>query len=171
MSAFCMVESRWAMAIVVRPLAAWSKASWTTFSDCESRAEVASSKRRTFGLRRRARAIAMRSEANRNRSAKQEYDYYIVLSRFCPPESCAPLPPTSVSKPLVCCHQPKSSNSRRTYSGRDLMNSRILALRQTASISSCVTSSMGFVAPNRILKRIVPAYRVLIMVLTVWYHE
>lgn len=29
------------MAMVVRPLAAWSRAAWTTFSDVESRAEVA----------------------------------------------------------------------------------------------------------------------------------
>lgn len=46
--------------IVVRPFAARSNASWTTLSDCESKAEVASSKRRTLGFLIRARAMAMR---------------------------------------------------------------------------------------------------------------
>ncbi|KAI6044756.1 hypothetical protein EDC04DRAFT_2639393 [Pisolithus marmoratus] len=59
-SAFWIVDKRWAMAIVVRPLAALSSASCTTFSEVESRADVASSNKRTFGLRRRARAIAIR---------------------------------------------------------------------------------------------------------------
>ena len=49
------------MAIVVRPFAAWSRAACTTFSELESRADVASSSRRTLGLRRRARAMAIRS--------------------------------------------------------------------------------------------------------------
>jgi hypothetical protein len=40
------------------------------------------------------------------------------------------------------------------------MKSSILASRQAASISSCVTSDSGLVAPSKILKRIVPAYRV-----------
>ena len=40
-SAFWMVDSRCAMAMVVRPLAALSNASCTTFSELESRAEVA----------------------------------------------------------------------------------------------------------------------------------
>lgn len=59
-SAFWIVLRRCATAMVVRPRAAASKAACTTFSDSESRAEVASSSRRTFGSRRRARAIAMR---------------------------------------------------------------------------------------------------------------
>lgn len=46
--------------IVVRPFAALSNASCTTLSDCESSADVASSKRRILGLRIRARAIAIR---------------------------------------------------------------------------------------------------------------
>jgi len=46
--------------MVVRPLAARSSASCTTFSDCESNADVASSKSRTFGSRIKARAIAIR---------------------------------------------------------------------------------------------------------------
>jgi hypothetical protein len=44
----------------VRPLAALSSASWTTRSDCESSADVASSRSKTLGLRMRARAMAMR---------------------------------------------------------------------------------------------------------------
>lgn len=40
------------------------------------------------------------------------------------------------------------------------MKSRMLALRHASSISSCVTSSAGFTAPRRILKRTVPAYNV-----------
>lgn len=56
-----MVDKRCAMAIVVLPFAAWSSAAWTTFSEFESRADVASSNNSTFGLRKRARAIAIRS--------------------------------------------------------------------------------------------------------------
>jgi len=41
LSAFWIVESRCAIAIVVLPLAASSSAFWTTFSELESRAEVA----------------------------------------------------------------------------------------------------------------------------------
>jgi hypothetical protein len=66
-SAFWIVLSRCAIAIVVRPFAAWSSAAWTTFSLVESNADVASSRRRTLGFRRSARAIAIRC--------------------FCPPES------------------------------------------------------------------------------------
>jgi hypothetical protein len=40
------------------------------------------------------------------------------------------------------------------------MKSSILASRQAASISSCVTSDSGLVAPSQMLKRIVPAYKV-----------
>jgi hypothetical protein len=60
--AFCIVDNRCAIAIVVLPSAAWSNASCTTFSEAESRAEVASSKSKTLGLRMRALAIAMRSK-------------------------------------------------------------------------------------------------------------
>jgi hypothetical protein len=59
--AFWIVERRCAMAMVVLPLAAWSRASCTTFSELESSAEVASSRSSTFGSRINARAIAMRS--------------------------------------------------------------------------------------------------------------
>ncbi|KAI0246191.1 hypothetical protein BJV78DRAFT_1257146 [Lactifluus subvellereus] len=59
-SAFWIVDNRWAIAIVVRPFAASSRAACTTFSEFESRAEVASSSKRTLGLRRSALAIAMR---------------------------------------------------------------------------------------------------------------
>jgi hypothetical protein len=60
--AFCIVDNRCAMAIVVLPCAAWSNASCTTFSAVESSAEVASSNSKTLGLRIRALAMAMRSE-------------------------------------------------------------------------------------------------------------
>lgn len=40
-SAFWIVDNRCAMAIVVRPFAAESRAAWTIFSELESRAEVA----------------------------------------------------------------------------------------------------------------------------------
>ena len=40
-SAFWIVDNLWAMAIVVRPFAAWSRAACTTFSELESSAEVA----------------------------------------------------------------------------------------------------------------------------------
>ena len=52
----------------------------------------------------------------------------------------------------------------RAYKTTDLgklwMNSRMLALRQASSISSCVTSDSGLIAPRRMLKRTVPAYKV-----------
>lgn len=97
-SAFWIVDRRCAIAIVVRPLAAWSRASCTTFSEFESNAEVASSSRRTFGLRSRARAMAIRSKwewvpQSRNKNSGDV--------RFWPPESWDPFPPTSVSKPLI----------------------------------------------------------------------
>ena len=44
----------------VRPICALSRASWTTCSDCESRADVASSSSKILGLRIKARAIATR---------------------------------------------------------------------------------------------------------------
>jgi hypothetical protein len=40
------------------------------------------------------------------------------------------------------------------------MKSSMLASRQAASISSCVTSDSGLAAPSMILKRIVPEYKV-----------
>ena len=49
MSALRMVERRCAMMMVVRPTATMSRASWTTRSDSESRALVASSRRSIFG--------------------------------------------------------------------------------------------------------------------------
>lgn len=79
-SAFWIVDSRCAIAIVVRPFAARSSASCTTFSEFESSADVASSSSRMRGFRSSARAMAIRC--------------------FWPPDSCEPLPPTSVSKPL-----------------------------------------------------------------------
>ena len=65
-SAFWIVDKRCAMARVVLPRAALSRASWTTFSDVESRADVASSKSRTLGFLKRARAIAIRSKSKRS---------------------------------------------------------------------------------------------------------
>ncbi len=57
-SACCMLESRWATAIVVLPFDASFKTSWTTFSLSASRAEVASSKSKILGFLIKARAIA-----------------------------------------------------------------------------------------------------------------
>jgi hypothetical protein len=65
--------------MVVLPCAALSSAFWTTISLSLSNAEVASSRRRIFGFRTRARAMAIRC--------------------FCPPERAVPLLPTRVSKP------------------------------------------------------------------------
>mmetsp|Transcript_81269 Transcript_81269/g.169831 ORF Transcript_81269/g.169831 Transcript_81269/m.169831 type:complete len:96 (-) Transcript_81269:3634-3921(-) len=69
-----MVLNRWAIVKVVRPALAVSRAACTTFSEVESRAEVASSKRRIFGFLIKARAMAQRC--------------------FWPPESLPPLLPT-----------------------------------------------------------------------------
>ncbi|PKA50821.1 hypothetical protein AXF42_Ash007476 [Apostasia shenzhenica] len=59
-SAVRMVERRWAMTRVVRPTATASRACWTMRSDWESRALVASSRRRIFGDRMMALAMAIR---------------------------------------------------------------------------------------------------------------
>ena len=56
-----MVDRRCAMANVVLPFAALSRASCTTLSDVESRADVASSSNKTLGSLNNARAIAIRS--------------------------------------------------------------------------------------------------------------
>mmetsp|Transcript_43332 Transcript_43332/g.70607 ORF Transcript_43332/g.70607 Transcript_43332/m.70607 type:complete len:82 (-) Transcript_43332:717-962(-) len=79
LSALLMVDRRCAITTTVMlPFAIiWSMASCTMNSDSASNALVASSRSRTRGLRTSARAIAMRC--------------------FCPPESCAPRSPTSVS--------------------------------------------------------------------------
>mmetsp|Transcript_50520 Transcript_50520/g.144411 ORF Transcript_50520/g.144411 Transcript_50520/m.144411 type:complete len:90 (-) Transcript_50520:352-621(-) len=55
-----MVLSRCAMVKVVRPSRAASSACWTSCSETESRAEVASSSSSTEGSRRMARAMAQR---------------------------------------------------------------------------------------------------------------
>ena len=59
-SAAWMVESRWAMAIVVRPAISGSSASCTSRSLVVSSAEVASSRMRMRGSLRIARAMASR---------------------------------------------------------------------------------------------------------------
>ncbi|VFQ73563.1 unnamed protein product [Cuscuta campestris] len=74
MSAFRMVDRRWAIVIVVRPDAALSKASCTDRSDSVSSALVASSRRKIFGALIMALAIATLC--------------------FCPPDICTPLSPT-----------------------------------------------------------------------------
>mmetsp|Transcript_23725 Transcript_23725/g.55289 ORF Transcript_23725/g.55289 Transcript_23725/m.55289 type:complete len:226 (-) Transcript_23725:1751-2428(-) len=76
-----MVDSLWAMTMVVCSFdsMSWSSAACTTDSDSVSRADVASSRRSTFGFLTSARAIATRC--------------------FWPPESCVPLSPTDVSYP------------------------------------------------------------------------
>mmetsp|Transcript_6477 Transcript_6477/g.16081 ORF Transcript_6477/g.16081 Transcript_6477/m.16081 type:complete len:120 (-) Transcript_6477:4074-4433(-) len=81
-SAFFTVERRWAIVILVLFSIALSSASCTTASLLLSRALVASSRRRSSGLRTTARAMAMRC--------------------FCPPLSCPPPAPTSVLYPSVC---------------------------------------------------------------------
>lgn len=80
-SAFWMVDSRCAMAIVVRPFAALSSASCTTFSEFESSADVASSSSNTFGLRSRARAMAIRSvNVRQNRTVVCTSERHTLLS-------------------------------------------------------------------------------------------
>mmetsp|Transcript_22659 Transcript_22659/g.48047 ORF Transcript_22659/g.48047 Transcript_22659/m.48047 type:complete len:111 (+) Transcript_22659:4914-5246(+) len=82
-SAFLMVESLWAITIIVcffsPPSISLSNASWTITSDSESRALVASSRRIILGFMIKTLAIAIRC--------------------FCPPESCEPSSPTMVSYP------------------------------------------------------------------------
>mmetsp|Transcript_61500 Transcript_61500/g.145436 ORF Transcript_61500/g.145436 Transcript_61500/m.145436 type:complete len:139 (+) Transcript_61500:1561-1977(+) len=99
LSALRMVDRRWAMTMVVRPAMLLSSASCTTRSLSLSRADVASSNRSTRGFLRIARAIATLC--------------------FCPPDSCVPLSPTSVSN----------------LSGRRWMKERALAAAAAASIS------------------------------------
>mmetsp|Transcript_28883 Transcript_28883/g.99718 ORF Transcript_28883/g.99718 Transcript_28883/m.99718 type:complete len:99 (-) Transcript_28883:2053-2349(-) len=62
LSARRIVDRRCAMMSVVRLCVSrtWSKAACTTFSDLESSADVASSRRTSLGLRRKTRAMATR---------------------------------------------------------------------------------------------------------------
>mmetsp|Transcript_12620 Transcript_12620/g.29946 ORF Transcript_12620/g.29946 Transcript_12620/m.29946 type:complete len:94 (-) Transcript_12620:564-845(-) len=80
-SALRIVVNLCAMMIVVRlcSCSKLSRASWTTLSDSESSADVASSRIRTLGFAMSTRAIAIRC--------------------FCPPETAEPLSPTWVSYP------------------------------------------------------------------------
>mmetsp|Transcript_14452 Transcript_14452/g.28545 ORF Transcript_14452/g.28545 Transcript_14452/m.28545 type:complete len:121 (+) Transcript_14452:210-572(+) len=79
LSAFLMVDRRWAITMVVRLVfcISSSSAACTTFSLVESRALVASSSSSTEGFLIIARAIATRC--------------------FCPPDSWPPFSPTGVS--------------------------------------------------------------------------
>mmetsp|Transcript_39898 Transcript_39898/g.118317 ORF Transcript_39898/g.118317 Transcript_39898/m.118317 type:complete len:130 (+) Transcript_39898:71-460(+) len=77
-SLFSMVLRRWAMVNDVRFFSTLLRASCTTFSDAESRAEVASSRSMIWGSRTRARQIATRC--------------------FWPPDRRSPLGPTLVSQ-------------------------------------------------------------------------
>mmetsp|Transcript_27128 Transcript_27128/g.31348 ORF Transcript_27128/g.31348 Transcript_27128/m.31348 type:complete len:83 (+) Transcript_27128:1595-1843(+) len=74
-----MVLKRWAITTWVKSPEMELMADWTSFSLLLSRALVASSKIRTKGSLRRARAMA--------------------ILCFCPPESWLPPPPTFVSYP------------------------------------------------------------------------
>ena len=97
------------------------------------------------GLQSKARAIAIRS------GKIIRWRFFLkgrLYSRFWPPDSWDPLPPTSVSKPL----RDEGQRSKKIALGQSLS---ILASRQ--AISSCVTSSAGLVAPSRMLNLIVPA--------------
>ena len=80
LSHFSIVLIRWAIMIVVLPFIALSRATWTFFWESSSKAEVASSRRRTLGLRMIVLAIATRY--------------------FWPPDNLPPLIPHWVSKPL-----------------------------------------------------------------------
>mmetsp|Transcript_6490 Transcript_6490/g.18629 ORF Transcript_6490/g.18629 Transcript_6490/m.18629 type:complete len:130 (+) Transcript_6490:284-673(+) len=80
-SELMMVDNRWAIAKEVLPSLAFSSASCTTVSLCESKALVASSSRSTGGSRTNALQIATRC--------------------FWPPESLEPLRPTIVSQPWL----------------------------------------------------------------------
>mmetsp|Transcript_4076 Transcript_4076/g.12885 ORF Transcript_4076/g.12885 Transcript_4076/m.12885 type:complete len:111 (+) Transcript_4076:129-461(+) len=82
-----IVERRCATTSVVRPARACSSASWTSFSDRESSADVASSRSRSFGSRTSARAMATRC--------------------FWPPESRPPRGP----RPSVHATRPSSRKS------------------------------------------------------------
>jgi len=75
-SALRMVDSRWAITIVVRPIINRSNASCTSCSDPASSALVASSRSSIVGFFNMALAMATRC--------------------FWPPDSCTPLSPTSV---------------------------------------------------------------------------
>ena len=102
-------ESDAPTAIVVRPFDAWSSACWTTRSLSLSRLDVASSalsecsghedapKSRMAGLRMSARAMDRRCRW--------------------PPESCAPLPPSCVSRP---CGRPWTASQMLTSQRRPL---------------------------------------------------
>jgi hypothetical protein len=149
-----------ATANVVRPFAAWSRASCTTFSELESSAEVASSKSRTLGFLKSARAIAIRSvTANygHTRIKQSKRTHAFDLPRA---ESLFRL--LLFRSPCRCGQSgyTKEKKAENIYWGNDRINSRILASLQAASISSWVTSDSGLVAPSKTLNLIVPAYKV-----------
>ena len=163
--------------MVVRPLAAWSSAACTTFSEVESRAEVACGRcdqgphtgrtiTKTSVPHPKAEPWDCEAEHERWRYVLGteivnkwfKLQLYSKHSRFWPPESCEPFPPTSVSKPLrIRQFWTSRRTSKNPYWGKVLMKSKILASRHAASISSWVTSFSGLIAPRRILNRIVPA--------------
>ena len=80
LSAFWMVESLWAITSVVIFYDNLDNVFWISFSFTLSRAEVASSKIKSWGFLRIARAIA--------------------ILCFCPPDIWVPEAPTNVSKPF-----------------------------------------------------------------------
>mmetsp|Transcript_32259 Transcript_32259/g.73723 ORF Transcript_32259/g.73723 Transcript_32259/m.73723 type:complete len:175 (-) Transcript_32259:964-1488(-) len=118
-SALRMVERRCAMTMVVRLVFRMSSSSacCTTFSLVVSSALVASSSSRIEGFLIMARAIATRC--------------------FCPPESCPPFCPTSVSNPP----------------GNSMMNEKALAILAASSTSSLVAPTFPFA----MLSAMVPA--------------
>ena len=118
-SAFWIIESLWAITMVVLPFWACLRAAWTATSFSLSRAEVASSSRRIWGSLTRARAMDIRC--------------------FCPPLSWVPCSPTTV---LYCWGREKmkswtlailaalmmssivaSSLPKRTFSAIDVLKS------------------------------------------------
>mmetsp|Transcript_5354 Transcript_5354/g.16306 ORF Transcript_5354/g.16306 Transcript_5354/m.16306 type:complete len:156 (+) Transcript_5354:196-663(+) len=111
-----MVASRCATTIDVRPFCSVSRACCTSASLSASSADVASSSSNTRGDLMMARAMATRC--------------------FCPPDSCVPPSPTSVSYPL----------------GSARMKTSALAARAAASTSPSLAPGM----PNKMLSLMVP---------------
>lgn len=63
----------------------------------------------------------------------------------------------SIEATVMMIRVEQGSVDGNTYSGNEVIKSRMFASRQAASSSSCVTSSGALMAPRRMLNRIVPA--------------
>jgi hypothetical protein len=120
------------------------------------------SNRSTVGFCRKARAMAMRSEAP---IPQNDFIYIVTVSEtyicFWPAGRLWDFPANFgvkiATNVVMMSVESPDKYVENTNSDNELINSRMLGLRQARSIYSWVISDLGLVAPSRILKRTVPA--------------